>query len=192
VIPTTSSSVNLTVAAPEFSMRYYEGENHFIISVERRQLGLALAFLVPGMTTKSSPWASTHANVAWPGVALCFAAICLIWDTTSRIFGKFSFENLDMALMRKKKYLLDMLYVVKRTLGSFVDNLLNQGHRGMSVFIQNHTTRRNILYWHIVLSTAHVREVNMRRSSRLALVRSSGPPLSGRILAVQMVTLPFG
>jgi len=70
-----SSFVNLTFAAPLFSSRY-------------------LMFLVPGITTMFGAEAKSQASVTCPAVALCLRPISSRRATTSRIFGKFSRENL--------------------------------------------------------------------------------------------------
>lgn len=46
----------------------------------------------------SSPCASNHASATWPGVALYFLPIALTVSTSSKILGKFSFENLCAVL----------------------------------------------------------------------------------------------
>lgn len=55
---------------------------------------LTLTFLVPGMTTKSSPWLKIQDRVTCPAVAWCFSPIPVSLATRPRILGKFSLENL--------------------------------------------------------------------------------------------------
>lgn len=79
LISWTSSLLKFTCNAPRFSSRY-------------------LTFFVPGIGTTSSPCAINHANVNCPTVQPFRPAIVPNFPTSSRFFGKFSFENRGMRL----------------------------------------------------------------------------------------------